>query len=116
MVGAVLWLGACGAFPSSAPPNVATYQSEGSGMDALMSGTLRITDACVTVEGEGGAVTIPTFPRGQVALGADGLEFNGHTYADGDPIELGGGEGPAGDRSGVPEGCPDVRTWVVAPS
>ncbi|MBM6399008.1 dihydrolipoamide dehydrogenase [Phycicoccus sonneratiae] len=103
---------ACG---DPAPPNVATYDADGSGMDALLVGTLRVTEACVTVEGEDGSPTVPVFPRGEVSTGADGLEFGGRTYADGDRIELGGGEGAPGASAGIPAGCPDVARWVVAP-
>lgn len=110
-VAGLLVLAAC----TATPPNVATYESDGSGEDALMSGTLRVDDACVTLVGEDGTVTVPVFPRGQVALDGTDLELAGHTWADGERIELGGGEGTSAEPFTVPEGCPDGPFWVVAP-
>lgn len=92
---------------------LATYDARGAGMDALLVGTVRITDTCVTVV-EGALVTVPAFDGG--ASVEDGvLRFRGTDYPDGAAIELGGGE--ADDLSGVriPAGCPTERVFLVAP-
>lgn len=92
---------------------LATYDSGGAGMDALLSGTLSITEDCVTVEG-GDQVTVPAFDGG-VELADGVLRVRGVDYTDGAKIELGGGE--ATDVSGVrmPSGCPTDLVFLVAP-
>lgn len=92
---------------------LATYDSGGAGMDALLSGTLSITDDCVTVEG-GDQVTVPAFDGG-VELADGVLRFRGVDYADGAKIELGGGEASALGGVSMPPGCPTDHVFLVAP-
>lgn len=98
----------------SAGGSIATYDSGGSGMDALLSGTLSITDACVTVTGPDGTRSTPAFDGG--ARLRDGvLVFHDREYADGARIELGGGETTALSRVRLPAGCPTEHVFLVAP-
>jgi hypothetical protein len=92
---------------------LATYDSGGAGMDALLSGTLSITDECVTVEA-GDEVTVPAFDGG-VELVDGVLRFHGADYADGAKIELGGGETSALGEVRMPPGCPTDHVFLVAP-
>ncbi len=108
----VLGTAAC----SSAPPNVATYDPGGSGMDALLSGTLSITAECVTVAAEGGTVWTPVFPGGYTQMAGDTLVLdNRDELLSGDPVELGGGEASGVGDAEVPTGCPTDHLWLVAP-
>lgn len=92
---------------------LATYDSRGGGMDALLSGTLSITDDCVTVQG-GDQVTVPAFDGG-VELADGVLRFRGVDYVDGAKIELGGGEATELGGVAMPAGCPTDHVFLVAP-
>ncbi|WP_299447089.1 dihydrolipoamide dehydrogenase [uncultured Phycicoccus sp.] len=92
---------------------VATYDSGGAGMDAMLSGTLSITEDCVTVDG-GDQVTVPAFDGG-VELADGVLRFRGVDYTDGAKIELGGGETTALGGVRLPSGCPTDHVFLVAP-
>lgn len=113
LVPLVLGAAAC----SSAPSNVATYDAGGSGMDALLSGTLSITAECVTVAAEGGTVWTPVFPGGYAQMAGDTLGLDDRAeLLTGDPVELGGGEATGVGSAEVPKGCPTDHLWLVAPS
>lgn len=97
------------------PVNAAVYHDEGSGMDALLAGTLAMDPDCITVEVDG-QIYLPVFPSGSVRLEHDALLYAGDPYRSGDLISLGGGEvsePPAGAR--IPTGCPTDLLWLVSP-
>ncbi len=91
---------------------LATYDADG-GMDALLIGTVSISQECVTVR-TADQVTTPAFDGGAQVRGAV-LVFRGAEYPDGAKIELPGGE--ASDATGVsiPGGCPSDHIFLVAP-
>lgn len=91
---------------------VATYDSGGGPGDSLLSGTLSITDTCVTVDGADG-VTTPAF-TGVVDVSGGVLHFHGAEYADGAKIELGGDDATDAATVTVPKGCPTTHVFLVA--
>ena len=97
----------------------AVYRDVGSdGMDALLSGAVRIDDGCLYIEGsEGLGRLLPYFPVTGTTWEDDALVWNGGRYVDGDPISLAGGEiGPGGLTDAVaPDSCDDSPAWLVAP-
>lgn len=102
-----------GCLPTGGP--VATRHGTGANMDALLTGTLRLNEECAWIETEDGGY-IPVFELGVARYEAGRLVYGRH-YADGDAIEIGGGE--TNDDSGadwyIPSGCPDLKLWVAAP-
>ncbi|WP_137844817.1 hypothetical protein [Microbacterium sp. 2FI] len=104
-----------GCVPDSGPVAFAP-ESEGAG-DALFTGTLRITEECLTVD-DGTHVVIPVFPAFEARYD-DGVLTFGSEYQDGDEITLGGGEAAADggipDDWYVPAGCPDLPLWKSGP-
>ncbi|EAP96896.1 dihydrolipoamide dehydrogenase [Janibacter sp. HTCC2649] len=96
------------------PSNVAVYPAGDSGMDALLTGTVEITTACVTVH-NGAETWTPVFPRGSTTMAGDTLVFRGGEFVSGDPIELGGGEAVTRGDATIPSGCPHGQLWMVAP-
>lgn len=96
------------------PENVAVYTSNGDGMDALLSGVVEVTPACVAVS-VGAQTWTPVFPRGSTSMANDTLDWGGREFVSGDPIELGGGEASAVGDWIIPTGCPRTNLWVVAP-
>lgn len=92
-------------------PFVATYWSNGVGMDALLDGaTIRVVNGCVTADG----TTTLFFPRDQVepATPPAVLRWRGQDYQEGSTIRAGGGGGGAAE--GLPAGCP-TDVWYVSP-
>lgn len=82
--------------------------------DALLQGTLRITDDCVWVEADD-ADYIPVFEVGDAGF-VDGALVFGAEYHDGDDIQIGGATAAkALDDWYVPEDCPDAELWAAAP-
>ena len=109
-----LVLGAAACAPR--PSNVATYDADAGGMDALLSGTLSITTQCVTVASTDGEVWTPVFPHRYAQLAGDTLVLDGRDeLLSGDPVELGGGEASEVGDAQVPGGCPTEHLWLVAP-
>lgn len=118
---------ACGVVPGTdAAPTpteplgpAAVYRNVGTeGLDALLTGVVRIDDGCLYVDGpEESGRYLPYFPVTDTAWEDDALVWNGERYVDGDPISLGGGEiGPGGLTDAVaPAGCDDSPAWLVAP-
>ncbi|WP_353953318.1 dihydrolipoamide dehydrogenase [Knoellia sp. S7-12] len=96
------------------PTNVAVYDANGDGMDALLTGIVEVTPSCVKVS-VGDEAWTPVFPRGSTHMANDTLVWGGREFLSGDPIELGGGEvSPDGDLV-IPAGCPRRHLWLVAP-
>ncbi len=91
---------------------LATYDADG-GMDALLVGTVSITDECVTVHG-GDQVTTPAFDGG-AEVRDQVLVFRGAEYEDGAKIELGGGEASDVAEVRLPSGCPSDHVFLVSP-
>jgi hypothetical protein len=118
MAGAVLALSGC-AFPLPTDGPVATRHGTGGNMDALLEGTLRLDADCAWIEAEDGGY-IPVFEVGVARFEAGELVFGGR-YADGDPIQVGGGTmngttaGSAGADMYIPDGCPDLPLWAASP-
>ncbi|MBM6404175.1 hypothetical protein JQN72_07950 [Phycicoccus sp. CSK15P-2] len=104
-----LLLGGCSGTGASGA--LATYDAGASNDDAMLTGTLSITDECVTVD-DGSAVTTPAFVGASLSDGV--LRYRGAEFADGARIELGGGE--TDDRAVVdlPRGCPSEHVFLVA--
>lgn len=110
LTAAALALTAC--VPSSGP--LAMQPRAEAWHDALLTGTLHIDDACVWVETPD-ADYIPVFPVGVARMEAGKLVY-GHTWSDGDTIDIGGGEArEAADDWYIPEGCADALLWDAAP-
>ncbi|KQR16924.1 hypothetical protein [Cellulomonas sp. Leaf334] len=95
-------------------PMVATHDTvEEVGDQALLEGSLDLDGDCVTVVEAGtGEVWVPIFPRKLVSMKAEGLEWRGELYEDGDTIALGGG---FVDDS-VPQACPTESFTVSSAS
>ena len=106
-----LLVGACS---SPRGPVVATYEPEtGSGGDSgLLVGTLHVGTDCVTVVDADGTTWVPVFPEGAAGLSssADALVWDGRELADGDEIQLEGGENEVGPD--LPRAC-DGAAWIV---
>lgn len=108
--------GCTSAIPRSGP--VAVYPMPDAGMDALLTGTLRVVGGCVVVEPTQGALIVPVFPVDDVSWDDETrtLTFQGTSYQDGDPISLGGGHGTVDPESGyVPDECADREAFLVSP-
>lgn len=115
---AVLLAAGCAAsgLPSSGP--LAVYPRPDAGMDALLQGTIRLDDECVTVwasDGIDGRRVVPVFPAGDATWSDGVLSWRGAQYREGDEISLGGGF--TGDVAGayVPAGCGDLEAFSVSP-
>ncbi len=115
MIASVLVLTACGTPVDYGP--VAVYDAHGVSGDPLdVTGTLRISDTCVTVPMHGEYVAV-VFPQNEVRWDSatSTLTYLGHPYRDGDPIALVfGGEG--GRPKNLSQECPVGRYVSVAPS
>lgn len=100
-----------------APGPLVTYPMPQSGMDALLSGTLRLISGCVAVEMAVGDFSVPVFPDGDASWDADVLRWGGRDYTDGDAISLGGGFTSSKEHDGyVPGGCAGFNKFLVAPT
>ena len=84
-------------------------------MDALLRGTLRLSNGCVTVEGTDGSLAVPVFPSGDASWRDGVLTWQGREYREGDSVEFGGGGGVPSKIQYLPEGCGDRQTWIVGP-
>ncbi len=91
---------------------LATYDADG-GMDALLIGTVSISEECVTVH-TADQVTTPAFDGGAQVHGSV-LVFRGAEYPDGAKIELAGGDAPDASDVAIPGGCPSEHVFLVAP-
>ncbi|MBS45259.1 MAG: hypothetical protein CMH83_19235 [Nocardioides sp.] len=96
--------------------HVATYEPTGGAGDALLPGTLVVTDyGCVLVQA-GDTRVLPVFPADEVAWEDGALVFRDEQYADGDEVSFAGGEsGPADEVEGAPAACTgEAETaWTV---
>ncbi|MBB4140290.1 hypothetical protein [Microbacterium invictum] len=105
-------LAGCAAPTGSGSSALATYPRPEAGMDALLEGTLIISDRCVWVRSQG-MRNVPVFPEGDAEVRDGVLIWRGTEYADGDSISLGGGYLPDGGT--IPAGCglePDALFFV----
>lgn len=106
---------AAAGLPDSGP--LAMYPRPDAGMDALLEGTLRVVDGCVTVESADAASVVPVFPVGDATWSDDTLTRRGETYRSGDAIALGGGfsAGTTMEGAYIPEGCASLELFTVSP-
>jgi hypothetical protein len=94
---------------------VATYESQGFGLDAALQGALVRENGCLYITNNGYR-TLPVFPSDSVRWDGEVLRFGSDSYRLGDAVVVGGGEaGPPG-RFEIPEACAvDAARWLVAP-
>lgn len=86
------------------------------GDDALLEGTLQVSDSCVVIVDASGQALLPVFQRPRTTWDGTTLTYNGKPYTDGSTISLGGGyndEPLAADYA--PEGCDVDGVFYVAP-
>ena len=109
---AVLVLAGC-ASDVPAPPDVATYQPEGSGFfTALLTGVLERLDGCLLLIDDSDATWIPVFPKG-VAWSGDILMVGAAQYPLDERVQFGGGEATSAENFAVPNACPDdAQLWL----
>lgn len=98
---------------ASDPSPLATYGSPAVGMDALISGTLRLRDGCLVSEGTDGSPTLLLFPAAEAEWDDGVLRWRDREYRDGDDFEAGGGGGWVNERTYIPPGCEDLSLWLV---
>ena len=86
------------------------------GDDALLEGTLHVSDTCVVIVAEFGQTLLPIFQRPRTAWDGTTLTYNGKPYTDGSSISLGGGyyDEPR-DADYAPQGCDVDGVFYVAP-
>ncbi|WP_134767805.1 hypothetical protein [Nocardioides sp. 1609] len=98
--------------------HVGTYQAFGEGGNgALLEGTVRVVDGCLTVVRGDGEAYLPFFPDDEVRWNGGRLDYLGETFGDGDAIALGGGVSGIVEGATVPENCdvkPRLTPWTVA--
>lgn len=90
--------------------------SSDGGDDALLEGTLKVSDSCVVIVDEFGQTLLPIFQRPGTAWDGTTLTYNGKPYTDGSSISLGGGyyDEPR-DADYAPQGCDIDGVFYVAP-
>lgn len=117
LLGAVV-LTACSSSATTSPsgpagPAVATYQGKpgSGGFQAMLEGTVSVTNGCVTITDNTGATVTPVFPENQVekADAPSVLVFRGTAYKEGASLKLTGGESSGRE---LPAGCPGTA-WMV---
>jgi hypothetical protein len=90
-------------------------------MEALATGTLRITDECVVLEGAGGGIELLVWPVDRTSWDARArmitlrnLDGRTSTFRDGDQVQLGGGGGVrATDWIAPPAPSCPIDYWYV---
>ena len=85
----------------------------GSGMDALLDGTLEVRDTCIVVLREGHS-TLPVFEKPRTAWDGTTLSYEGRSFVDGAPIRLGGGEVDPSVADYLPAECDYEAVFLVA--
>ena len=90
--------------------------SSDGGNDALLEGTLKVSDSCVVIVDELGQTLLPIFQRPRTTWDGTTLTYNGKPYTDGSSIRLGGGyyDEPR-DADYAPQGCDVDEVFYVAP-
>ena len=116
VLAAAATLAACSA---SADPEWATDDSTSpAGDTAQLLGELQVRDGCVVVTSETGEDWLPIFPARLVSGWRDGLMFGDALLAEGESVDLAGGElGAAASRSDftIPAACDGLENaWVVS--
>ena len=100
--------------PQSGP--LAMYPKPTDGMDALLEGTLTVTDDCVTIAHSDGTRSVPVFPAGDASWNEGVLSWRGGEFGEGDPISVGGGLFAAPlTASYIPAGCQSFDAFAVSP-
>lgn len=97
------------------PVAYVTPRSDG-GDDALLEGTLKVSDSCLVIVDATGRTLLPIFQRPRTTWDGTALTYNGRPYTDGSSISLGGGynDEPL-DVDYAPEGCDVDGVFYVAP-
>lgn len=119
----VLWpVTACTALPpggtgvTEGGPVAFVAERADEGMDALLTGSVDVSDACLTIVDELGQRWLPVFQRPRTTWDGEGLTYGGERYTDGSRISLGGGGlADLADVDHVPEGCAFDEAFLVAP-
>lgn len=90
--------------------------SSDGGDDALLEGTLKVSDSCVVIVDEFGQTLLPIFQRPRTERDGTTLTYNGKPYTDGSSISLGEGyyDEPR-DADYAPQECDIDGVFYVAP-
>lgn len=90
--------------------------SSDGGDDALLEGSLKVSDSCVVIVDEFGQTLLPIFQRPRTAWDGTTLTYNGKPYTEGSSISLGGGyyDEPR-DADYAPQECDIDGVFYVAP-
>lgn len=98
---------------------VAFYPLPDGGLKEKVSGTIKLTEACLLLVQPSGKSVLPVFPGSQATWDGAKLTYRGSSYAAGDALELTGGAVPA-DQTGpmtyIPANCQRDSTFFVAPA
>jgi hypothetical protein len=96
------------------PNPLATYSGTVVGMDAAMTGTLRLIDGCLATGDPGSISQVLVFPQGEASWRDGVLTWRQYTHRVGDTVQFGGGA--VGDPSQIgylPPGCADHPAFLV---
>lgn len=85
------------------------------GMDALLEGTVEVSDSCVLVRDEFDQTWLPVFQRPRTTWDGTTLTYGGNRYTDGSRIRLGGGGIDAQSADYVPGECTFDEAFLVSP-
>lgn len=91
-------------------------QSSDGGDDALLDGTVQVSDSCLVIVDGLGQTWLPIFQRPRTTWDGATLTYNGGPYTNGSGIRLGGGfhDEPT-EADYAPEGCDVDGVFYVAP-
>lgn len=97
------------------PVAYVTPRSDG-GDDALLEGTVQVSDSCVVIVDELGQTWQPIFQRPRTTWDGTTLTYNGRPYTDGSSISLGGGYNDEPKEADyAPEVCDVDGVFYVGP-
>jgi hypothetical protein len=85
------------------------------GMDALLTGTVELSDTCLTIRDDSGYRWLPIFQQPRATWDGTTLTYDGEQYADADRISLGGGTVDPAAADYVPDACDVNGAWLVSP-
>lgn len=85
------------------------------GMDALLEGTVVVSDSCITVRDELDQAWLPIFQRPRTTWDGTTLTYDGKRYSDGGDIRLGGGGVDAQSADYAPSDCDYDEAFLVSP-
>lgn len=102
--------------PDSGP--LAVYPKASAGMDAALTGKLKLEGTCLVIVAEGGQTSLPVFPVEDATWDGSTLTYAGDEYAPGDEMKLSGGnleEAYFGPMTYIPADCTRDATFFVSP-